>query len=129
MSYHPHVIHRFNKRWVLVALLACGQALVLLAGAAWLVHWLRESVSQIVRQRVMANTALYAGQIGMMIEEMNLGGDPKSPSDCDLGNPLSPGNSGWTRMQDLVEHIRLPYDGFLCIIDSTDGRVICHPDL
>jgi response regulator RpfG family c-di-GMP phosphodiesterase len=116
--YHFAVVHHINKRWMLVALVVGGQVLALAVGSVWLVNWLKVSLSDIVRQRVTASTTQYAAQIGLMIDDMGI---------TDLG--AGPGNPGWERLQGLVERIRLPYDGFLCLIDGRDGRVICHPDL
>lgn len=38
------------------------------------------------------------------------------------------GSPQWERVQQQVEGLRLPGDGFACLLDA-DGRILCHPDL
>lgn len=38
------------------------------------------------------------------------------------------GTSDWERVQERVEGLRLPGDGFACVLGE-DGKLLCHPDL
>jgi HD-GYP domain-containing protein (c-di-GMP phosphodiesterase class II) len=42
---------------------------------------------------------------------------------------LRPLSADWEQIQRIVERTRLPNDGFLCVIESDSGRVLCHPEL
>ncbi len=107
---------RIGKRWLLILLLVFSQAICLLPGVAWFSGWLRGSLVQTLRQQVLADNHLLAQQMATLIEQMKL-------------DSLAPGSADWERLQTAVEAIRLPNDGFLCLIDSKSGRVLCHPDL
>lgn len=107
---------RINKRWLLIALLAMTQACCLLAGVAAFANWLQRELHQVVREQVLADNDLIAGQMARMIEQMSLA-------------DLKPDSPAWLKMQTLIETIRLPNEGFLCIVDASSGRLVCHPQI
>ena len=107
---------RISKRWLLILLLVASQAACLLPGVAWFSGWLRGSLMQTLRQQVLADNQLLAQQMATLIDNMKLGS-------------LEQGSPDWQRLQTAVEAIHLPNNGFLCIVDSKTGGVLCHPDL
>jgi response regulator RpfG family c-di-GMP phosphodiesterase len=107
---------KISKRWLLILLLLASQAVCFLPGVAWFSSWLRGSLVQTLRQQVLADNQLLAQQMATLIDQMKL-------------DSLQPGSPGWERLQTAVETIRLPNGGFLNVIDSQSGRVLCHPAL
>lgn len=107
---------RTNKRWLLIALLATTQACCLLAGVVAFANWLQRELHHVVREQVLADNDLIAGQMARMIEQMSL-------------PDLKPDSPAWLKMQTLIEAIRLPNEGFLCIVDASSGRLVCHPQI
>lgn len=107
---------RINKRWLLIALLAATQASCLLAGVGSFADWLHRKLNYVVREQVLADNDLIAGQMARLIEQMHL------PN-------LKPDSPGWLKMQTLIEGIRLPNEGFLCIVDASSGKLVCHPQI
>ena len=107
---------KISKRWLLVVLVNLGQLGCLLLGLAWYVGWLDGTLSELLRQDILANNRHLARQMAGMIEEMGI---------RDLGS----GSADWERVQTLIERTRLPNEGFLCIVENGQGRLICHPEL
>ncbi len=107
---------KINKRWALILLVSAGQLALLLFGVSWFAGRLDASLADLMRKEVLANNEQMATQMAMMIEEMDL-------THLDYGSP------DWTRLQMVIEKVRLPNDGFLCVINGTGGNLICHPDL
>jgi len=107
---------KFSKRWMLVLLLAAGQAVCLIAALLWFADRVEKTTGDIVRKRILASSAQFASHAANLIEQFQL-------------KDLTIGSDDWQRLQKFIEFNRLPNDGFLCIIDSTEGKIICHPDL
>ncbi len=105
-----------HKRWVLVLAVTGGQLLCLATGLVWFTHWLEASGSRLVREQVLADNRLVAAQMAVLIEEIGIT-DPR------------PETPDWQRLQGMLERIRLPHDGFLCVVDARDGRLLGHPEL
>ena len=105
-----------RQRWLLVLLVAGGQALALLVASIWLVNWLEISVSNLVRQRVRASTAEYASQFALLILHLDL-------------KSVSPDTPDGKRLQRIIETSSLPGGGFRSVIDATTGQLLCHPML
>ncbi|MCA9065463.1 MAG: HD domain-containing protein [Planctomycetaceae bacterium] len=105
-----------RQKHSLVLILAALQLCVLVAGCVWLGTWLESRLTLALRQQVLDDNAQVAAQLGRMIELMR-------PANFERGT------SEWTQLQEIVEGISLPNDGFVCIIGNADGRLICHPDL
>jgi len=107
---------RITRRSRLVLLQAMGQMAVSIAGLLLLCGWFEARMVETLRERTLEVNEHVATQLAVCIEQMNLA----SPA----ADPASAG-----ALQRLVERIALPGDGFLCIIDRTDGRLLCHPRL
>ncbi|MEM6776417.1 MAG: HD domain-containing phosphohydrolase [Planctomycetota bacterium] len=105
-----------KKRHVLVVLIATVQAVCL--GAATLVfnQWLRNSMRETVHDQVLADNVHTAQQMTTLIRQMDVEG-------------LRDDRESWRRLQSIVHDIKLPNDGFVCVVDATDGSLICHPAL
>jgi response regulator RpfG family c-di-GMP phosphodiesterase len=110
------VRRRFSKRWILVLLLSTGQMVCLLGALFWFAHAVQHTTSEIVRQRTLAASEQFAAQTAAFIQQLGL-------------KDLSVGSDDWQRLQQFIENNRLPNEGFLCVIDSRDGRIVCHPEL
>jgi len=103
-----------NQRWLLVVLVAGGQALALLVASIWLVNALEIAVGNLVRERVRASTQEYASQFALLILHMDL-------------TSVSPDTRDGQRLQHIIETISLPGGGFLSVVDEKTGEILCHP--
>jgi response regulator RpfG family c-di-GMP phosphodiesterase len=45
-----------------------------------------------------------------------------------IAGPVEYGSASWDRVQSRVEGLRLPGEGYACLLDG-EGRILCHPDL
>lgn len=107
---------KINNQHRLVIRLAIAQLLCLTLGVALFATWLSGSIRDTVHQQVLADNVQTARQMTALISEMRLGDVRTDPQ-------------AWTRMQDVVREIRLPNDGYVCLVDIHDGGLICHPML
>ncbi len=78
--------------------------------------WLRSSIRETVHAQVLADNLLVAEQLSRLIGRMNVA-------------DLRENGESWSELQDSVRAIQLPNDGFVCVVDATNGTVLCHPDL
>lgn len=107
---------QLRKRTTLVLAVAATQAICLCGGVVLFGAWLEAAVRTTVQQQVLGDNIQTARQMGRLIREMNLN-DPRFDVDS------------WERLQDTVRQISLPNEGFICVTDASDGRVLCHPKL
>ena len=103
-----------NKRWFLVSLIVV-ECLVLGVGGLVGQRIVRHQMAAVIGEQVKIANARYAEALAGAIEAMQLG-------------ETSRGTPGWQKMQDAVEGVQMPADGFVCILDA-ENKVICHPDL
>ena len=104
-----------DPRVLIVALLGV-QAVVLGAGLFGLVWWLHQDIRSAMRRQVLANNRAIARRAVGAIRQMEL-------------NSVEVGSAGWQRLQAYLEGVELPNRGFLCAVDSDDGRLVGHPRL
>src|SRR4029450_2283804 len=93
-----------------------GQLACLMGALCWFVNWLNAGLVSQLRDQVLASNEQYVGQAVDMIRRMHLA-------------DVRPGSSDWGHIQTIIERTKLPNDGFLCIIDSDEGRLLCHPEV
>jgi len=70
----------------------------------------------VLRRQVLADNQQYAIQTSEFIKSAGI-------------SDLSSAGQDWTRLQELAERAHLPNDGFMSIIGSDTGRLICHPHI
>ena len=107
---------KINDRWILMILIAGGQLACLMGALCWFVNWLNAGLVSQLRDQVLASNEQYVGQAVDTIRRMRLA-------------DVRPGSSDWDHIQTIIERTKLPNDGFLCIIDSEEGRLLCHPEV
>jgi len=78
--------------------------------------WMRSSVRQVVHDQVLADNVQTAKQMTMLIRHMDVA-------------DLRENRHSWLKLQNTVRDIRLPNEGFVCVIDAGDGSLLCHPAL
>ncbi|MEM7228243.1 MAG: HD domain-containing phosphohydrolase [Planctomycetota bacterium] len=105
---------RVRKRHVLIILIACTQALCLTWGIGVFSAWIRSSLWTIVHDQVVADNVQTAGQLATLIREIEV-------------SDIRENRDSWARLQSIVDDIRLPNDGFVCVADAADGAILCHP--
>ncbi len=89
-----------------------GLAIALVCGASWV----KSKVGAVVRRQIIADNQLIAQQFGRVIELSNL-------------ERIEYESASWNTLQNLVENIRLPNEGYVCIAESDSGKLLCHPKL
>jgi len=107
---------KINNRLLLMVLVSGGQLACLMGGLLWFGNWLGAGVLSRLRQQALDANEQFASQTADMIRRMHLNG-------------LRPGSADWEQIQKVIEQTKLPNDGYLCIIESEHGRILCHPDL
>lgn len=94
---------------MLVLLLSAGQFVCLAGAVVYFAGHVRSTTHDLVRKRILHSSQQFAAQVAQRIGTMGL--------------------TDREQLQRLVEITTLPDDGFLCVIDAADGRVVCHPDI
>ncbi|MEO1529108.1 MAG: HD domain-containing phosphohydrolase [Planctomycetota bacterium] len=69
-----------------------------------------------IHDQVLADNIHVAKQMTTLIREMEV-------------ENLRDDRSTWARLQNVVHSIQLPNEGFVCIVDAEDGKLLCHPAL
>lgn len=92
------------------------EVVVLLVGGFAGVRIVRQQMASMIGTQIKLDNARYAEGLASVIESTIEGGD------------TAYGSANWSRMQRAVEEVRMPADGFACIIDK-DGKILCHPEL
>lgn len=106
-----------NKAALIAGALAI-QGVVLTAG--WLVTFrvVQRSFAQVIQDRTIEQTKVYADRIASLIPENTTA-------------KLAYGSPEWQALQDFIAHDafqELPDGSFACVIEP-DGRILCHPEL
>jgi len=104
-----------NKK-KLVNLLSISQIVCLIIAISGFAFWIRGSVHGIVRSQIMEDNRLIAGQMAKLIESSRFGN-------------VEYQSENWEKLQTLIEEVSLPNSGFMCVADTADGRLLCHPEI
>ncbi|MEM9187309.1 MAG: HD domain-containing phosphohydrolase [Planctomycetota bacterium] len=107
---------KIRKKLVLVFAVAITQALCLAWGVFIFGSWLEGSIRDTVHRQVLAENVETAKQMARLIRAMDVD-DPRRDV------------ASWRRLQEVVQDIRLPNEGFVCLTDASTGKVLCHPEL
>jgi len=107
---------RIRSRWWLAIGLGCTQVVILTTGFLLFSGWLDRALTEAMRRQVLVDNEQIAIQMARMIDQMAL-------KDISMGSP------DWKRLQATIEGTSLPNDGFLCVIDTSSGELVCHPEL
>ena len=105
---------KIRNRYVLVFALAACQTICLGWGVTLFASWLNDAVRGTVHQQMLAVNLQIAEQFTHLIEEIGL-------------RDIRIDEQEWWRLQRVVADIRLPNEGFVCVVDAADGAVLCHP--
>lgn len=105
-----------RKRHLVIFAIASVQTLCLCWGVLLFASWLQPPVRQIVHDQVLADNVQTAKQMMRLIRQLDVA-------------DLRENRQSWETLQQIVRDIRLPNDGFVCIIDKQDGALLCHPAL
>lgn len=108
---------RISNKALLIELLSGAQLIYLLAALVGGSLWVRSSVHQIVRTQIMGDNELIARQMSRLIHER------QDISSVDFES------AGWNELQTLIEDVTLPSDGYMCVANANDGKLICHPKM
>jgi len=108
---------RISKKSLLVELLSGVQVVCLTIALVGGAFWVRASVQQIVRNQIMEDNKTIAAQMSKLIS-----------SRADIFS-VEYGSDSWAKLQTLVEDFSLPNDGYMCVADAKDGKLVCHPKI
>ena len=103
-----------TKRGAIVAIVSL-QAVVL--GLGWVVTFrqVQNATADAVQEIVQDENTRVADWLSKQLSE-------------GVEGPLAYGEENWRLVQDRVERLELPGNGFACLIGE-DGKVLCHPEL
>ena len=107
---------QIKSRFFLVALLVASQAACLGFGVIWATGFLWRAFEVVVHEHVSANGQALAHQLAIKAAALK-------------PDTVEPGSSDWQRLQELVESVEIPHNGFVCIMRPDNGAMLCHPDL
>ena len=108
---------RISKKSLLIELLSGVQVVCLTIALVGGAFWVRASVQRIVRNQIIGDNRLIATQMSKLIS---------SRSDI---SSIEYESDSWSKLQDLIEDVSLPSDGYMCIADARSGKLICHPKI
>lgn len=103
-----------RKRSLLIGLISLTTMGCFFWGLAVYSSWLESSIRKTVHRQVVDDNIQTAKQLVRMVQEMGIKDIQDHPD-------------SWERLQNVVEDISLPNDGFVCVVDSRSGRILCHP--
>ena len=103
-----------KSQLLLVVFISTVQLAVTLIAVAWLFGWFEARTCEFAEKQVHKDNRFICRQIAGRIKEMNL-------------EEISPGSESWKKLQKFVESVTLPDDGFVSVIDSMSGKILCHP--
>ncbi|MEO0531200.1 MAG: HD domain-containing phosphohydrolase [Planctomycetota bacterium] len=107
---------KIRTKVVLVLAIAGAQAACLAVGIVLFDAWLSGSIRETIHQQILADNVQSARQLAKLVRQMGVG-DPRTDAES------------WRRLQNVVREVRLPNDGYVCLIDPSDGALLCHPAL
>jgi HD-GYP domain-containing protein (c-di-GMP phosphodiesterase class II)/nucleotide-binding universal stress UspA family protein len=107
--------HRINSRMLLLTFICGGELLCLLLALVGFDRWLSRDLLTEMRRQALETNEGFTEQLISHVRRLE-------PTD------LRPGQPEWDRVLKIVERTKLPNDGFMCIIEGSQGRIICHPD-
>lgn len=107
---------QIKKRYALILALSCAQLLCLCWGVLVFDHWLGNSVRTTMTKQILDDNVETARQMTRLIEETEI---------TDIEQNLE----SWNRLQSIIKDIRLPNEGYVCVIRDQDGLTLCHPAL
>ena len=107
---------QIKKRFALVVVTSVAQLVCLCWGVFLFDHWLQNSIRTTMTNQVLADNVETARQMTRLIEETEI---------TDIDRNLE----SWGRLQKIVKDIRLPNEGYVCVVSSSDGQLLCHPNL
>ncbi|MEO1496239.1 MAG: HD domain-containing phosphohydrolase [Planctomycetota bacterium] len=105
---------KIRKKVVLVLAIAATQAVCLAIGVVAFDSWLSGAIRSTIHDQILADNVQSARQLAKLIRQMGVG-DPRTDAES------------WRQLQDVVTDIRLPNDGYVCLLDAADGALLCHP--
>jgi putative two-component system response regulator len=105
---------RIAARWLWLLALASAQMICLLAALTWYGHLLHKGLTVALRGQIAAVNAQVVGELAEFISQWRI-------------DDVRPGSADWTRLQALVERMKLPNEGYVSVIDSRSGAVVCRP--
>ncbi|MEM7475279.1 MAG: HD domain-containing phosphohydrolase [Planctomycetota bacterium] len=108
--------HQVTNRTMLIVLVVGAQFVCLLSVLILFSNLTTARLQSTLRAAVLSNNQQIAEQASLFIKELK-------PTD------FSKGSADLVKLQHLVERIKLPNNGFLCILDSKTGNILCHPNL
>lgn len=99
----------------LIAATLLSQALLIGGGLAWVFQEVRHRTALALQDRILDQSVQSAASYADALKSLGVG-------------ELVCGNPDTAQVQHLIENVKLPAGGLICILDAND-RIICHPRL
>jgi len=115
MAYQQLREGRIRTKRGAIATLLILQAVVLAAGWFFTFMQVKQATVNAVQDLVLDENVRVADWFAEQLAE-------------GIEGSIEYGSPEWDRVQQRIEGLRLPGDGFACLLDA-DGRILCHPDL
>ncbi|MBX3377296.1 MAG: HD domain-containing protein [Phycisphaeraceae bacterium] len=108
------IFHVRTRPRLIAATLAC-QAVLIGGGLLWVFGEVRHRTALALQDKILDQSVQAAGSFAGALQSLGVG-------------ELVCGSVDTARAQRLIEDVRLPAGGVICILDASD-RIICHPRL
>lgn len=105
-----------SKKSLLIILHLCAQVTCLLAGVFLFASLFTIRLQNELRSTILKSNQEMVEQASLFIQELHQSSFPM-------------GSESWSQLQSIVERLKLPNDGFLCVIEHDSGKLLCHPHL
>jgi len=116
MKFSRIFTFRLTKNSHLIEILASIQIIGLAIALVCAGGWIKLKIGSIIRKQIISDNTLIAEQLGNVIR-------------LTQRTRVEYGTEAWEKLQNLVERIELPNEGFVCIADRSSGQLLCHPEL
>ncbi len=105
-----------KSQLLVVVFISTVQLAVSLIAVAWLFNWFESRNREYAEKQVVETNRFVARLMAQRIDEMGL-------------HDLTTGSRDWERLQKFTELVALPGEGFVSIINATNGKILCHPGM
>jgi response regulator RpfG family c-di-GMP phosphodiesterase len=106
----------FKRRKLLILLLIVSQLGCMTFGILWASNWLRGTYAGFMMRTTAAQDRATVEQLARKITDRD-------------SQSIAPGTPGWTKLQKLCERATPPYQGFIAVVNRSNGALVCHSRL
>lgn len=105
-----------NSQLLIIVFISTVQLALTLLSVAWLFGWIHDRTNDIAQEQIGEVNRFIAGQIADRVDQMEL-------------HDITVGTEDWRKLQRFVASTDLPEHGFVSVVDSETGKIVCHPNV